>query len=168
MTEEHTKEQLSVAYAQAISAYAGLSFQEYSSDYGLDARINDIQYSSDRKRYWQTGFGIDIQLKATINAKIKSGIIIYDLEVKNYKDLIQLNIGTPRILILFVLPKNRNDWVQVSCNEMKLEKCAYWCSLKGLPDTKNGQKVRIKIPETQVLTAEELVRLMDMVKRGVL
>lgn len=168
MTEEHTKEQLSVAYAQAISAYAGLSFQEYNSDYGLDARINDIQYSPDRRRYWQTGFGIDIQLKSTINAKIQSGIIIYDLEVKNYKDLIQLDIGTPRILILFVLPKNRKDWVQVSCNEMKLEKCAYWCSLKGLPDTQNGQKVRIKIPGSQVLTTEELVRLMNMVKRGML
>lgn len=166
MTEAHTKEKLSFAYTQAVSAYAGMSCDTYSSDYGLDGRISDIEYSPDRKRHWQTGFGIDFQLKATVNAKPKDGFILYDLEVKNYRDLIQTQIGCPRILILFLLPKEKDEWVAVSCDETILKKCAYWCSLKGMPDSTNKEKVRIKIPESQLLTVSELKSLMDKVKKG--
>nr|WP_308000292.1 DUF4365 domain-containing protein [uncultured Merdimonas sp.] len=166
MTDGHIKEELSFAYTQAISAYAGMGCEQRRRDYGIDGSINDIKYSNTRKRYAESGYSIDFQLKATVNAKIKNGIILYDLEIKNYKDLIETEIGTPRILILYCLPREKDEWVDVLNDELKLRKCAYWCSLRGLPDVNNKKKVRIKFPEEQRFTSEELIRLMSLVKGG--
>lgn len=167
MTDEHIKEELSFAYTQAISAYAGMGCEQRRRDYGIDGSIKDIKYSIVRKRFAESGYSIDFQLKSTVNAKIKNGIILYDLEVKNYKDLIDTEVGTPRILILYCLPKEKNRWVEVLNDELKLRKCAYWCSLRGWPDVTNKQRVRIKFSESQKFTSDELIRLMDLVKGGV-
>ena len=167
MTDAHIKEELSFAYTQAISAYAGMGCEQRRRDYGIDGSINDIKYSKNRKRYVESGYSIDLQLKASVNAKITNGIILYDLEIKNYKDLIDTEVGSQRILILYCLPREKDEWVDMLDDELKLRKCAYWCSLTGFPDVPNKEKVRIKIPANQKLTPEELIRLMDMIKGGV-
>lgn len=166
MTDEHIKQELSFAYTQAISAYAGMSCEQRRIDYGIDGSIKEIKYSDIRRRFVESGYSIDFQLKATVNAKVKDGIILYDLEVKNYKDLIDAEVGTPRILILYCLPKEKNQWVDILNDELKLRKCAYWCSLKGWQDTTNKERVRIKFSENQRFTAKELIRLMNLVKGG--
>ena len=167
MTDEHIKEELSFAYTQAISAYAGMGCEQRRRDYGIDGNIKEIKYSTARKRYIESGFSIDFQLKSTVNAKINNGIILYDLEVKNYKDLIDTEVGTPRILILYCLPREKNKWIDILDDELKLRKCAYWCSLKGFPDVANKNSVRIRVPEKQKFTSKELLRLMNLVKGGV-
>lgn len=166
MFESHIKEELSKSYANAISAAAGISCQFYERDYGQDGAFEDVAYYEDRKAYRQTGFGIDFQLKATINAIAQNGGYSYDLEIKNYLDLIDTNVGRPRILVLYILPKEKGEWVKVTNSETLLKKCAYWCSLRGLPRVNNKEKVRIHIPESQLLTVEELKRLMENVKGG--
>ena len=166
MTDEHIKEELSFAYTQAISAFAGMGCEQRRKDYGIDGSIKDIKYSTVRKRFAESGYSIDFQLKSTVNAKIKNGIILYDLEVKNYKDLIDTEVGTPRILILYCLPKEKDKWVEALNDELKLRKCAYWCSLRGLPDVNNKHRVRIKFSENQRFTSDELIRLMNLVKGG--
>ena len=166
MTEAHIKEDISMAYVKQISAYAGMSCDKVERDYGIDGCINDQEYSADRKRHWQTGFRIDFQLKATVNAKPKDGIILYDLAVKNYRDLINTSIGTSRILILYIMPKEMTEWLDFTERETCLRKRAVWCSLRGLPDTNNKKTVRIEIPEKQWLTSEEIIRMMAIVKGG--
>lgn len=167
LTDEHIKEELSFAYTQAISAYAGMGCEQRRRDYGIDGSINEIIYSKIRKRHVESGYSIDFQLKATVNAKIKDGIILYDLEVKNYRDLIDVNTGKARILILYCLPREKKEWLDILEDEIKLRKCAYWCSLKGFPDVLNKRRVRIKFPESQKFTPDELTRLMHLVKGGV-
>lgn len=166
MTEAHIKEDISMAYIKQIAAYAGLSCSDENRDYGIDGYINDIEYSADRKRHWQTGFRIEFQLKSTINAKSKNGVILYDLEAKNYRDLISTYVGANRILILYIMPREREKWLEFTNEQTILKKCAVWCSLRGLPDIDNKKTVRIHIPENQILTSEELVKLMRCVKRG--
>lgn len=166
MTEQHIKEELSFAYTQAISAYAGMKCEQRTKDYGIDGSIHDIKYYKARKRYGESGFSIDFQLKATVNAKIVRGIIKYDLEVKNYRDLIDTEVGNPRILILYCLPREKEEWVNILNDELKLRKCAYWCSLRGYPDVANKERIRIAFPDTQRFTTDELIRLMGLVKGG--
>ena len=167
MTEPDIKEQISTAFVQALASDAGKICIFSGKDYGLDGRFKDIDYDAYRRRYSENGFGIDFQVKASINVKAKGGFIIYDLEVKNYLDLINAKVGTPRILILYDMPRDRNEWVSIDTNSIVLKKCAWWCSLKGLPQVNNHSKIRIKIPDNQLLTSAALNCLMDKVKKGV-
>ena len=169
MTEQHIQEQLSRAFVKAIAANAGIILREYDLDYGLDGKFADVDYEEDdygHKRYSETGFGIDFQLKATTNIISKDGFLIYDLESKNYNDLVKTNIGTPRILIIYSMPENRSLWIETTENEMIMRKCAWWCSLKGQPKTKNRETQRIKIPRDNLLTTEKLVKLIHLAKDG--
>lgn len=166
MFETHIKEAISRSYAKAVSADAGISCEFYDNDYGLDGHFCDVKYDATRRGYRSTGFNIDFQLKATQNANIVGGEVIYQLEVKNYKDLIETHVGTPRILILFIMPEDRNEWINVDKDKTVMKKCAYWMSLKGMPDTTNTAKITIKIPENQILNQEQLLGLMNKVKTG--
>ena len=166
MTESHIKQELNISYIKAVSASAGMTCEIRGQDYGIDGSIHDIVYDKKRRSYRDSGFGIDFQLKATVNAHLKSGVFLYDLEVKNYLDLIKTDVGRSRILILYVLPRDKTEWVNVSHEETTMKKCAYWCSLRGFPEVDNYKTVRIKVPEKQLLTSTELGRLMNIVKGG--
>jgi hypothetical protein len=64
------------------------------------------------------------------------------------------------------LPKERDKWIEIYNNKTILQKCAWWCSLRGEPTTDRVSKIRIKIPESNLLTSRELQRLMKLVKDG--
>ena len=83
MTEAHTKELISRAYVNALAARVGMTVANASLDYGFDGTFKDIEYDEETNEYGETGFGIDFQLKATINASPNNGVIKYNLEVKN-------------------------------------------------------------------------------------
>ncbi|HMM31526.1 MAG TPA: DUF4365 domain-containing protein [Clostridia bacterium] len=167
MTEQDIQQQLSKSFAQAVAANAGIVVRDYASaDYGIDGRFSDVQYDATRKRFLDTGFGIDFQLKATTNLQYRDGYFLYDLDVKNYKDLISEKCGSTRILVVYFMPLDRAEWVTVSSECAILKKGAWWCSLRGEPDTTNDFQIRVKIPENQMLTSLELRRLMDCIKGG--
>lgn len=167
MTEAHIKEQISRSYVNVLAARAGMTISTASLDYGFDGTFKDIEYDPETREYGETGFGIDYQLKATINAKEKDGYIKYSLEVKNYRKLIKTRVGAPRILIVYSMPKDSSQWVSVGNEETALRKCAWWCSLKGLPEVGNSDRVTVAIPANQQLTPEVLEVLMNKVKEGV-
>lgn len=76
-------------------------------------------------------------------------------------------MGTPRILIVYSMPREKDMWLTVNKEETLLRKCAWWCSLKGYPEVENKERVVIDIPLDQQLTPEVLVQLMQKVKEGV-
>jgi len=165
MTEQHIKEQISRAYVRAIAARAGILMEECSVDYGVDGRFVDVDYDAEYGRY-AAGFGIDFQLKATKNIIPKGDKLIYDLEVKNYRDLIKTKVGTPRILIVYSMPRQMDEWITITDDDTTLRRCAWWCSLKGQGETNNKNKKRIILPVSQRLTPDELRRLINLVKEG--
>jgi hypothetical protein len=167
--DSHIKEGLSKSYIMAVAHMAGYSYEIPHQDYGIDGTIREVQFRQlpdGKKRYHDTGFNIDFQLKASENFIVENGIIKYDLEAKNYNDLVDTEVGTQRILILFTLPKDRNEWLNINRENTVLKNCAWWCSLIGKPPTNNRSTVRITIPTKQLLTVEELQRIMGKVKRG--
>ncbi|MCM3175926.1 DUF4365 domain-containing protein [Paenibacillus sp. MER 99-2] len=163
MIESHIKEGLSRAYATAVAHRAGMNFSRPDFDYGIDGIFRDIQNINGR--YCDSGHNIDIQLKATVNVIREENYIKYDLEAKNYNDLVSES-GSPRMLVLFVLPKDQNEWLRISEKGTILKNCAWWCSLKGMKPTDNSNTVRVSIHKDQVLTEVSLRQLMNKVKMG--
>ncbi|MFC3798108.1 DUF4365 domain-containing protein [Cohnella sp. GCM10012308] len=165
MIEQHIKEGLSRAYTLAVAHKAGFNCSKPEYDYGIDGSIKDVQIIRPG-RYLDCGFSIDYQLKCTVNVEYEKDHLKYDLEAKTYNDLIIEDVGTPRILILFVLPSDQSQWLNISTNHTILKNCAWWYSLKGMPPTNNENTIRIRIPLEQILTEHALSELMSKVRKG--
>ena len=73
---------------------------------------------------------------------------------------------TPRILIVYKLPRDKKEWINVTENGTIFKDCAWWCYLSGEPETDNKEKIVIKIPRRQVFNQEALKELMKKVKKG--
>jgi Domain of unknown function (DUF4365) len=79
LPQQTIEEQLSLAHVQAVAAQAGVSMSYFNLDYGFDGTFRSI------RRNWGTmlvtqGFGLDFQLKASINYMTEPEYIVYDLE----------------------------------------------------------------------------------------
>lgn len=166
MTEQHTKEELSACYCKAICAICGFTTSVPNFDYGIDLMINDVQYNKSLKRHYQTGTNIQVQLKASENIKIEDNFISYNLEVKNYNDLVEENTASPKILLLYWLPKDKNEWLKSDENNLILKNCMWWCSLKGQKISNNKKTIKITIPKNQLFNVESLNMLMDKARKG--
>ncbi|MET4595053.1 MULTISPECIES: DUF4365 domain-containing protein [unclassified Sphingomonas] len=108
---------------------------------------------------------IGVQLKASINLEAKGGVIKFPLPVKNYNDLRE-KTQWPRMLVLMRLPANQNEWLVADKHSLVMKHCAYWVSLEGACATANKTKVTVEVPETNVLTIDELSTLMDRARKG--
>ncbi|WP_242851800.1 DUF4365 domain-containing protein [Clostridium sp. IBUN22A] len=130
----------------------------------MDGTFKDVKLRENR--LVESGYSIDFQLKATVTAEIEDECIKYNLEAKNYNDLVDDDVMTPRILILYTLPRDPNEWVKVNEDMTVIKNCAWWCSLKGNKLTSNSHTITIRIPKNQLLTSETLSELMNKIKRG--
>jgi len=161
-------ETISIAFVRAIAAKVGVIYDSYGIDYGLDGFFTKAIYDERYREWRQIGVGVDIQLKSTTQDLVEeNGFIKYDLEAKNYRDLIYTGTGRPRILILYSMPRNNDEWVMVNSDFTKFQKCAWWYSLKGLPNSDNEVSVRIKIPVLQRLTCDSLKELCERAEAGI-
>ena len=165
MTEEQIKEQLSRGYLDLLASRGGYKSLVATLDHGVDVTISKVKVHDrgGRKRLLDSGQFIDVQLKCTCEASIVAGpgsSIKYDLEVKAYNDLIdRRDSSTPLILVLMVLPDNRDLWLSIREHEIALAKCAYWY----IPDaaetyTANTESIRITIPTRNSLGLDFLDR----------
>lgn len=158
LSETDVESALSVAYVHAIAAHAGYNCGEPS---GLDRDSVDIQVSAGGHMRPK----IDIQLKSTVCLKPVGTNFSYPLKVKNYDDL-RVETQTPRILVVLDLPRERDTWLQTSIDQLVIQRCAYWVSLRGLPATSNSASVNILIPQANAFDVATLVRLMEQSRQG--
>ncbi len=163
ITVQHKKESLGQAYVRTIVAKAGFNIAVSEHDYGIDGSIKDVKEIR-AGRYFETGIGINFQLKSSSNITFEDDFLVYDLESKAYNDLVYEDTVFPNILILFVMPPDENEWVSVERERLQIKQFALWHSLKGLPQTDNDARKRIRIPLGQILTPDNLSSLMDKVK----
>jgi hypothetical protein len=159
-----------VAHIYALAASAGLNYGvNYKFDYGIDGQFSLVNIRKDAgtpsgTRRVNTGYPLEFQAKATYDWEIKDGHVMYDLEVKNYNDIVLRSPAeTMLILILLCLPKEAKEWHNTDQDETVLRHCCYWHSFSGEP-TDNTSKKRIKIPVEQRLTPEVLLDLMHKEK----
>jgi hypothetical protein len=126
------EELLSVAHVQATSAKVGVSIATFDRDHGVDGHFRQIAVIENRR--YVCGYGLDFQLKASINCKIEPSHIRYDLESKNYNDLIRRHLSQdtiPCILLLKVLPTDKDSWLSDNENGVFLGGACYWDYIQG-------------------------------------
>jgi len=108
---------------------------------------------------------IDIQLKASINlSQLQTGDFSYQLKAKNYNDLREVT-QTPRILVVLSLPRDREEWLLTSPDNLVIRKSAYWVSLRDFPEITNSS-VAVRIPAANVFNVATLQRLMEQSRSG--
>ncbi|MEK7255259.1 MAG: DUF4365 domain-containing protein [Bacteroidota bacterium] len=161
MTEEQIKEQLALFYFCLLAARMGCKIKKANIADGTDVEIElTTSYPrGDRLRYFSLGRSVEVQLKTTTKKGIAqgNGFISYDLDVKNFDDLIfrrnwrktSKAETTPLILVLLVLPEDKNEWIQFSTDKEKatIGGSLFWFYPPDELDyTKREFKTRIRIP----------------------
>jgi hypothetical protein len=167
ITPEHRQESLARAYVQAIAGHAGLSWSVSGFDYGTDLSLREVAARRDtgtgKRRYYDSGAVLDIQLKSTANAVVEGSEVRYDLRVNAYDDLRNENRATPYILVLHVQPKVEEDRLVQTKDALVLAGCCYWTSLRGSPEVSSTTNVRIRIPGANVFSVDALRRIMKCI-----
>ena len=73
---------------------------------------------------------IQIQLKATVNlGPAKEGYFHFPLKQRNY-ELLRVPTSCPRLLVVLDLPKNSDEWLTITADELMMRRRAYWLSLR--------------------------------------
>lgn len=152
------EEAISRIYVSAIAAGAGYLIGKTELDMeGVDLTVHAAGPFRPR---------IDIQLKATINlGESVDGAFRFPLKVRNY-DLLREEVLVPRILVVLDLPKNEQEWLTVSQEQLALRRCAYWHSLLGSPETSNKESVTIPIQYARRFDIDGLRALMEQARTG--
>lgn len=159
LTLNKHKELFSIAYAKAVAAAAGVVLQE--ADSITDGDGIDVEFKAIGKGRGISSPRLEAQLKATAKCNFDGDAFIYDLDRKNYDDLIDVNYVIPRILIVILLPgDNPEEWLSHSSQAIRMSRCGYYAELSGKPSTTNKESVRIRIPETQCFSPENLKKLL--------
>lgn len=157
------KEQFSNTYLQAITTIAGYSLykpsvDDDSVDWGIAAKGIMGRIRAPR---------LELQLKSTARELLDDGYLRYPIKLKNYDDLRLTDFAIPRILVILVLPEHLTDWLQQSEEELCIRYCAYWVSLRRLPETPNTTTVTISLPRTNQFTVAALQSIMQRISQGV-
>lgn len=108
---------------------------------------------------------IDAQLKSWRGTVIGDSFS-YSLKIKNYNDLRDRNVMIPRILIVVVVPKDVDDWLSQSSEQIILRRCGYWISLAGQPEVENSSSKTLSIPATNLFSIEGLRGILSRVGNG--
>lgn len=153
------QELLSEVYVSAVATAAGYSIAHPRIDRdGIDLEI--LAGGGMRPR-------LEIQLKATINLRLDDdGVCRFPLKVRNY-NLLRENTLVPRILVVYSMPRQTEQWATINADGLILRKCAYWVNLLGCPETANTDSVTVDVPECNVFDVACLKAMMQRARDGV-
>lgn len=149
---------LSEVYVSAIAARAGYTFSKPN----LDRDSVDLTISAGGRQRPK----LDLQLKGTVNLDASVELMPFSLKLKNYNDLRE-STQVPRILVVVRLPKDANQWLSVSADELILRHCAYWLSLRDAPEVDVEQAKTVYVPSNNRFDIEALSVLMDQSRTGI-
>jgi len=155
------KELFSKAYVRAVAAVAGFSIDQLE----LDFDSIDLQITAGSGEGSVCYPELKLQLKCTSRDVIHGEYIRYQFKVKNYNDL-RGNALVPRILVVLLVPKNLEDWLKQSEEEMCMRNCAYWMSLRGQPEKPNSSNVTVNLPRSNQFTVPALKSMIQSISEG--
>jgi hypothetical protein len=157
--QPHSKELLSLAYIQALCATAGLNYNEpYIDNDGVDITIRGKGF-----RGIYSCPKIEFQLKCTgVTSCIdhSTNELVYPIPVHNYNYLVSPSV-VPVLLAVHFSPVEQTSWLQKKDLGATLRYATYWCSLSGLPLSKNKSKVNVRVPLSQRLGPNTLIWMME-------
>ena len=165
LPDTQIQEEISRAYIYAIASKAGFTFDKPSTDYdSIDVRISAIGKPHETSVLESPT--LELQVKATYAHEFNEGNELhFPLKMKNYNDL-RKNTAAPRILVVLLMPRDKELWVTTDHDKLEVHHCAYWISLKGLDDIDNQESKTIIIPKINMFNAESLTQMMIKISKG--
>lgn len=163
MDENLVKEELSRAYIRSIAAINKFSCTKPE----IDDDSVDFQIAASAKLTPESILRsprLEIQLKATIDKPSAKKPITFDMPIKNYNDL-RGETDVKRLFVVYIMPKNIEDWVSHHEEHLITRKTAYWLNIKGYPVVANKTKVRVHIPRDNVLSPRTLKEIMIKISK---
>jgi hypothetical protein len=153
--------ELSYAYLHAVASKAGMSCRDgnrHEDNNGIDAQLTAWLPYVDANTL--TEVDIKVQLKATIAVPTDDGSNYeYRLQGANrYNDLRSETISFARILVVLFLPRDAEEWLHHTPDQLVLRRCGYWQSLRGAPEITAASAV-VKLPKTQHFSPDSLTQL---------
>jgi hypothetical protein len=168
ITTNHCKELLCRSYLTAVASRAGHNIDFHRElDYGVDGSFKHVEQRGRRRH--ESVIALDFQAKASVDWYIDKNNVVYDLEKKNYNDLVSrasVERAVPFYLILLCLPRDDSLWANFSADGLVIKKCAYFARPAGIAATDENGTKRVRIAISDALTPQNLVRLLDGIKDG--
>ena len=108
-----------------------------------------------------------MQIKCTAEEIVRGEQVFFALKRKNYDDLrlSAESLLVPRILVVVGVPDSESEWLQQTEEEMSMRRCAYWMSLRDLPETGNPAGVTVRMPRSNLFDVVNLRGLMERAYR---
>ena len=157
---------LSYSYLHAVVSRAGGacdSLGQTADGMGIDAVLKFKGKFSPKQIYGRVD--IDAQLKSTRQIlPVVNGKISCPIESEQYRNY-TLTSTTEFLLILFVLPTDPAEWLELTPDELILRKCCYWTSLNEAPPW-TGSDVTVRIPEKNLFNVEQLHKIVTKLSEG--
>lgn len=147
MAIQDKMEGISTRYVEII-AYRDGHIAWKGHDKGTDLEVRRIIQGR------ENGDRLDLQIKSVLAKYVqeRNESIVYDIEVKNFNDLVRRKKRSkllPFLLVLFVFPDNENEWLKIGEDITELRKCAYYYDVPDDEDVSgNAASKRISIPKS--------------------
>lgn len=158
MTEEQRKEMISREFLRVLAHAQGFKISETLMDHGVDLTIFPVTQRiepSGTTRYLDSPYKLDFQLKCTTVGGIHDDFdhIRYDLDVKNFNDLVQRRPEIlPLHLVVVVLSEAPPACVDIDDVKLTVIGRAFWyLPEEGVMPSDNTVSVRIRIPKANIL-----------------
>ena len=130
---------------------------------GIDAILHFKGKFSSKQIFWK--FPIDVQVKSTRQTlPVVNGKISYSIKSEQYRKYTEPSLAE-FLLVLFVLPDDPTEWLELTPDELILRKCCYWISLKDAPPW-TGSDVTVRIPEKNLFNVEQLHKIVIKLSEG--
>jgi len=165
LPETELKQQLSLAYVQAVATGAACAIEEARVDYdGVDVTLKQEQPAHSIYEYPR----LQIQLKCTSQAKlIRPDHLGWALDKKKYEHLRSEKVMNPRILVVMACPADFTTWVVQDHERLTVSHAAYWTSLRGgAPFPESQERISVQAPRTQPFDIEQLLSIMTRIGEG--
>lgn len=159
MNTNTKKEEFSYGYLKMIGAKSGLAIENHGRS--IDNQGIDIQivYAGEIENVHTPR--IDAQVKCTSQDIEKEDYLNFSLDTKTYEILRNKLVYVPIILIVVLVPKEIDEWININNQITICKKCAYWISLTGFPSTNNQKNIKVRIPKANLITPESLSHIIE-------
>ncbi|GGO82490.1 DUF4365 domain-containing protein [Wenjunlia tyrosinilytica] len=156
-------ETLQVAYLHAVTAAAGCSLSQPFPDNGIDWHLSH----SSGAHLVDDEVTIKVQLKCTyqITPSPSGTSFGFTLDNDHLVKLARTPVSVPKILVVMIAPRAREEWVRAGHDRLELRHCCYWTNLAGHAVT-GRHRTNVRIPTSRIFDDRALCAIMARVGAG--
>jgi hypothetical protein len=155
------KEKFSLAFTHAITAAARCTISDLKSD--VERIDYTVRQSATHRKY--SSAQVDVQMKCTEQDVLRDDGVHWPLSRDHYDWLRDPKTYNRKILVVLLVPRRLEDWLQSNTDGMLLRRTAYWVCLEGA-DPIQTQSTTVLLPKANVFNVEQLLEILQRVGDG--